>query len=102
MVRGPALAVKGAGFTTESITQAVEALAVLDDKKLEEIARNPLAKKKQARIQSLHLKRQRDGLTEVETQLLAGLMQEYDKAFLIRANAIEILRQIGYDISGFF
>jgi hypothetical protein len=87
---------------TPDITQAVAGLAVLDDKMLEEIARNPMAKKKQARIQSLHLKRQRDGLSETETQLLAGLMKEYDRAFLVRVNAIEILRQRGHDISRFF
>lgn len=93
-------AMPAADELTPDLTQAVAGLAILDDKMLEGIARNPMAKKKYARIQALHLKRQRDGLSETETQLLAALMKEYDKAFLVRANAIEILRQRGHDISG--
>lgn len=83
------------------IIQAVSALAHLDDNALERVARNPLSKRKYAKIRSLHLKRQRDGLDEAETQTLEALMNEYDKATLVRANAIEILRQRGHDISRF-
>ncbi len=83
-----------------NFAQAVSPLAFLDDKALERAATKPLPKKKYAKLQSLHLKQQREGLDEEETKLLAELMQQYEQAFLVRAQAIEILRQRGHDISG--
>lgn len=81
------------------LAQAISPLALLDDKALERAAKNPLARKKSAKLQALHLKQQREGLDEGETKLLAELMKQYEQAFLVRAQAIEILRQRGRDIS---
>jgi plasmid stability protein len=81
------------------LAQAISPLAFLDDKALERAAKNPLAKKKSAKLQALHLKQQREGLEEGETKLLAELMKQYEQAFLVRAQAIEILRQRGRDIT---
>lgn len=84
-----------------NLAEAISPLAFLDDSALERIAKNPLPKKKQAKLQSLHLKRQREGLDETETKLLAELMKHFEQAFLARTQAVEILRQRGHDISAF-
>lgn len=81
-----------------NLAEAISPLTFLDDKALERIAKNPLPKKKYAQLQALHLKRQREGLDEAETRLLADLMKQYEQAFLARTHAIDILRQRGYDI----
>ena len=81
------------------LAQAISPLSFLDDKTLERAAKNTLAKKKSSKLHALHLKQQREGLDEVETKLLADLMKQYEQAFLVRAQAIEILRQRGRDIS---
>lgn len=83
------------------LAKAVSFLAFLDDKALERAAKNPMPKKSYAKLQSLHLKRQREGLDEAETKLLADLMKRYEQAFLVRTHALEILRQRGHDISAF-
>ncbi len=44
------------------LVQAISPLSFLDDKALEQAAKNPLAKKKSAKLQALHLKQQREGL----------------------------------------
>jgi hypothetical protein len=83
------------------LAQAISPLAFLDDKALERAATHPMPKQRYAKLQALHLKQQREGLDEAETKLLAGLMKQYEQAFLVRAPSIEILRQRGRDISKF-
>jgi hypothetical protein len=50
-------------------------------------------------MENLHLKRQREGLTEVEAQSLVGLVRQYERAMLVRAQATVLLKQRGHDVS---
>jgi hypothetical protein len=52
-----------------------------------------------AELEALHLKRQREGLTDVETQTLARLVRQYERAMLVRAQAAALLKQRGYDVA---
>jgi plasmid stability protein len=83
------------------IQEAVTALNFLDDKTLWRVARNKLPKKEADKIESLHLKRQSEGLTQSEAEILDLLMKKYDKTFVLRNKAMELLMQRGHDISEF-
>jgi len=80
---------------------AIAPMSFLDDQSLQKIARSKLAKKEAAQIERLHLKRQREDLDATETQTLAGLMAKYDRVFLMRTQAINLLVQRGLNISEF-
>lgn len=83
------------------LNQAISPLALLDDESLKRAARSHLPVEVAAQMEILHIKRQREGLTDVETQTLAGLVRQYEKAMLVRAHAIALLKKRGYDISEF-
>ncbi|MGH2593985.1 MAG: hypothetical protein ACRDGG_10775, partial [Anaerolineae bacterium] len=72
---------------------------LLDDEALWRAARSLLPAQTAAQLEDLHLKRQREGLSEPETQTLAGLVRQYERAMLIRAQATALLKQRGHDIS---
>jgi plasmid stability protein len=79
---------------------AISPLAVLDDEALWRAARGRLAGDAAEQLEELHLKKQREGLTEAESQALAGLVRQYERAMLVRAQAAALLRGRGHDISG--
>ena len=74
-------------------------LAVLDDATLWQAARSRLDSDVAARIEGLHFKRQNEELDAKETQELAGLMHQYERAMLVRAQAAALLAQRGHDVS---
>jgi plasmid stability protein len=78
---------------------ALSPLALLDDESLWRAARSRLAPEAAADLESLHLKRQREGLTAAETETLAGLVRQYERAMLVRAQAAALLKQRGHDVS---
>jgi len=80
------------------LASAVAPLALLDDASLWRAARTPLAAEAAERMEELHLKRQREGLTEAETQTLAQLVHQYERAMLVRAQAAALLRQRGHQV----
>ncbi len=71
----------------------------LDDEALWQAAKSRLASAMARRTEKLHHKRQREGLTEAEGQALAELVQQYERAMLIRAQAAVLLKQRGHDVS---
>ena len=79
--------------------EAIEALSLLDDRALLRAARSHLPKKAAAQIESLHRKRQRQGLTETETEKLEALVRQYERYMLVRAQAAVLLKQRGHDVS---
>jgi plasmid stability protein len=82
------------------IQAAVAALAQLDDEALWQAARTSKLSPRQSReIEQLHFKRQRDGLTSAEQQRLTRLMHQYDKALLVRAHAVGLLKDRGHDVN---
>jgi plasmid stability protein len=81
------------------MAESVAALHLLGDDDLWRAARQRLDAEKAAEIESLHLKRQRDGLSVSETQSLATLMQEYTRIMLVRARSAALLKQRGHDVA---
>jgi hypothetical protein len=81
------------------LAEAIAPLSLLDDESLWRAARSALAPEKVALLEELHDKRRREGLTEAEAQTVAGLLKEYERAMLMRAEAAAILKQRGHDIS---
>ncbi len=81
------------------LSEAISPLALLDDDALWRASRTHLPAEAAAQLESLHLKRQREGLTEAEAQVAASLVQQYERAMLVRAHAAALLKQRGYDVS---
>ncbi len=81
------------------LAQIVSSLSLLDDVALWRAARSRLPPEVATQIEDLHLKRQFEGLTPNETQVLATLMRRYEQTMLVRAEAAFLLKQRGYDIS---
>ncbi len=81
------------------LEEALSPLALLDDEALWQAARSHLAAEAADQLEELHLKRQREGLTEGESQTLAALVRQYERALLVRAQAAALLHQRGHDVS---
>jgi hypothetical protein len=50
-------------------------------------------------MEDLHLKRQREGLTDAEAKTLDGLVRQYERTMLVRAQAAALLKARGHDVS---
>jgi hypothetical protein len=81
------------------LAEEVSRLTLLDDEALRQAARSQLPAEASARLEELHLKRQRGDLSEIEAQSLPELVRQYERSMLIRARAAAILKQRGYDVS---
>ena len=81
------------------LCEAISPLSLLDDDALWQAARTHLSAETAAQMEDLHLKRQREGLTEPEAQILTGLVRQYERTMLVRAQAAALLKQRGYDVS---
>ena len=81
------------------LNEAISPLSLLDDTALWRAARSRMADATAAQLEALHLKRQRDGLTATEDQTLAGLVRQYERVMLVRAQAAALLKQRGHDVS---
>ena len=81
------------------LAEAISPLALLDDEALWRAARSHLPAEAASQMEELHLKRQREGLSEAEQQTLAGLVRQYECAILVRAQAAALLKQRGHDVS---
>jgi plasmid stability protein len=81
------------------LDQAISPLVLLDDQALWRAARGTLPSDVAQRLEELHLKRQREGLTADEAQTVATLVRQYERAMLVRAQAAALLKQRGHDIS---
>ncbi len=81
------------------LNEAISPLALLDDEALWRAARSHLPAEAAVQMENLHLKRQREGLTEAEAQTLAGLVRQYERTMLVRAQAAALLKQRGHDVS---
>jgi plasmid stability protein len=80
------------------LEEALDALAMMTDDELWNAARNRLARETSDEIRKLHDARQKSGLTSSETDALAQLMRQYDKALLVRARAAALLKSRGHDV----
>lgn len=83
------------------MAEAIGALHHLDDEALWRAATTCLAPEKAAELEDLHLKRQAEGLSASEAEAAATLMKEYTRIMLVRSRAAVLLKQRGYDASGY-
>lgn len=83
----------------DEISKAIASLALLDDDALWRVARNHMPVDLAEQLESLHLKRQRDGLTDAEAQQSSELVRQYERAMLLRAQAAALLNERGQHIS---
>ncbi len=90
-----------AGKLTPDLRGQLAQMQFLDDKALWQAARTRLSKRSLSQLQSLNYKRQREGLTEAETQKSNTLLQQYERIILLRAQAAQLLKERGHDLSEF-
>ena len=95
-----ATAVPVADDLPDDLTAAITPLAMLDDTDLWRAAQTQLPSDVAVRLEELHLKRQRAGLTESEEREASILAHQYERVMLVRAQAAALLKQRGYDVSG--
>lgn len=94
-----ASAVPVADDLPQDLAEALSPLELLDDTALWRAARNRLPAATAEHLENLHLKRQREGLTEDETQILASLVRQYERVMLVRAQNAVLLKRRGFDVS---
>lgn len=81
------------------LTQLLQDLSLLDDSALWQAARSHLPKSASEQMEALHHKRQREGLTPSEQEIVATLLAHYERYIVVRAQAAVLLKQRGHDIS---
>jgi hypothetical protein len=74
-------------------------LEAFDDDALLKLVRRPVPVRKARRLESLNLKKQQRGLNAAERQVAARLLGEFDRRMLIRAHALLLLKQRGFDVA---
>jgi len=84
----------------DDLAATLAALALLDDDELMRAAQSYLAVEAAAELEELHLKQQHEGLTATEVDAQAALMQQYERAMLVRARSAALLKERGHDVSG--
>jgi plasmid stability protein len=94
-----AVSVPAANNLPQDLTEALAGLALLDDEALWQAGRSRLPEAMAAQLEALHLKRQREGLTQAETQTSADLLRQYERAMVIRAQAALLLHERGRDVA---
>ena len=78
---------------------AITELRFLDDSALWQAARIHMDPAGAAQLETLHTKRQREGLSAEEAELARVLAGMYERAMVIRAEAAALLYERGYDVS---
>lgn len=82
------------------VAKSVAALELLSDAELSRAARNQLSDEDRSQLGALNFKQQKEQLTSNEKEALERLVQQYDRAVLLRAEAIRLLKERGQDVSG--
>jgi len=81
------------------IRAALAQLTYLNDAALWQAARATMFEPQRERLEALHVKQQREGLTTVEREEEQALLALYRETILVRAQAALLLKQRGYDVS---
>lgn len=96
-------AVIAAAPTFESSTSmprtALAQMSYLNDAVLWQAARATMSEPQRDRMEELHTKQQREGLTALESEEEQALLRLYRETILVRAQAALLLKQRGYDVS---
>jgi hypothetical protein len=81
------------------VARAIEELKLLNEEELWRAAQNRLSEESRLQLEALNLKQQRGRLTPAEKETLEHLIEQYDQAVLLRAEAARLLKERGHDIS---
>ncbi len=101
IVRIVAAAVPTDDALPAALEAEIESLETLPDEALQECAQARLSAAESARLESLHLQQQDTALKAGEKTELAELLGRYERAIVIRAQAIRLLADRGHDVSAF-
>jgi uncharacterized protein YnzC (UPF0291/DUF896 family) len=83
----------------EKMLSALAHLAYLNDAALWQAARGSIERAQRERLDALHDKQQREGLTAEERAEEEALTSLYRETILVRAQAAALLKQRGYDVT---
>ena len=83
------------GATTVSFDQSLASLELLDNVSVERAAKSHLASELATELESLHFKKQREGLSDQEAARSEYLVRAYEQAMLKRAYAAAVLKKRG-------
>jgi hypothetical protein len=83
----------------QDLSQSLADLDLLTDEELWRAARNRLSEDLRLKLEALNLKQQRETLTPAEKDTLGQLVHHYDRAVLLRAQALRLLKERGQDVS---
>ncbi len=83
----------------EKMRTALAQMAYLNDAALWQAARATMTAEQRERLEALHDKQQREGLTAEEQAEEQALLALYRETLLVRAQAAVLLKQRGYDTS---
>jgi len=81
------------------IEEELSGLDVADDETIRLAARSCLSSEAAGQLEELHRKRRQQGLTRGEAQTLAALVEQYERAMLVRAHAAALWKRRGHDPS---
>jgi hypothetical protein len=84
---------------TADIRSALTQMTYMNDAALWQAARSTMPSDQRERLEELHHKQQREGLTTVEQEEVLKLEELYSETVLVRAQAAVLLKQRKYDVS---
>lgn len=84
----------------DALQETVDSLELLDNPALWEIAQSNRPEAVAAEIETLNQKQQQDALSDEEATKLTELTQEHERLIILRNQALILLKERGYDISG--
>jgi hypothetical protein len=82
-----------------SLRAELAQMAYLNDAALWKAARSTLSGAQRQQLEALHDKQQRAGLTQDEQAQEQALVRLYRETLLVRAQAVALLQQRGYDVA---
>jgi len=82
----------------DDMSKELASLSLLNDEALWDEAHRCLPAETANRLEMLHFKRQREGLSDDENQVLPALIRAYEAMMLRRAHAALLLKERGYDV----
>ncbi len=83
-----------------SLAEDMARLDKMSDTDLWHAARSRISDEQADQLEVLHIKRQKEGISESESRTLAELVERYERSMLLRARAAALLKQRGHDVSG--
>jgi plasmid stability protein len=87
-------------LSSDALDEMLASLPLLGNEALWSAAQSHQPQRVAAEIESLTLKQEQEGLTEAESAALEQLKQQLERLETIRGQAIVLLKERGYDISG--